>query len=114
MATGGDGGRSRQKSRLYARPIPGPRPSGRLTPSKIAPGDFVPAATEAMSDKFAGANLADRRSARRVPARDGPAQNWSQASFPIIKTFAAPRSHWVRRQVAAARGRVARGRGPPR
>ena len=34
-----------------------------------------------MSDKFAGANLDDRRSARRVPARDRPAQKAPQATF---------------------------------
>jgi hypothetical protein len=57
--------------------------SGRLAPPKIVPDDFVPAATKLMSDKFAGANLDDRRSARRVPARDRPAQKSPQAIFPI-------------------------------
>src|SRR5256886_4418449 len=58
---------------------------------------LLPAETQPRSDKFAGANLADRRSARRVPARDGQAQKAPQATF----------SH---RLVRAARAARARGR----
>jgi hypothetical protein len=54
---GGAAVRSRQKSRLYARPIPGPRPSGRLAPSKIVPDDFVPAVTKLMSAEIASCNF---------------------------------------------------------
>src|SRR5215471_9015930 len=42
---------------------------------------LLPAKTKPQSDKFAGSNLDDRRSARRVPARDGPAQKAPQATF---------------------------------
>src|SRR5215469_7550210 len=42
---------------------------------------LLPAKTKRLSDKFAGANLADRRSARRVPAEDRPAQKAPQATF---------------------------------
>src|SRR6516164_529883 len=42
---------------------------------------LLPAKTKPRSDKFAGANLDDRRSARRVPAKDEPAQKAPQATF---------------------------------
>src|ERR1700731_3429937 len=42
---------------------------------------LLPAANELTSDKRAGARLDDRRSARRVPARDGRAQKRQPASF---------------------------------
>src|SRR2546423_9352506 len=56
---------------------------------------LLPAETQPRSDKFAGANLADRRSARRVPARDGQAQKAPQATF----------SHRLVRAARAARAR---------
>src|SRR5712671_5079930 len=61
---------------------------------------LLPAETQPRSDKFAGANLADRRSARRVPARDGQAQKAPQATF----------SHRLVRAARAARARRGRRR----
>src|SRR5262249_22695974 len=60
-------------------------------------------ATKLMSDKFAGANLADRRSARRVTARDRPSQKRPQAVFPVNQGSAHRAVRGQRSAAASAR-----------